>query len=246
MNSQAARWTKAALLVAAILVLVEAQFHLVRHFFRRGALDHREVATYTLAKYLNSKFSGKSAVILSNPFSTQPNQPAEVYRYEKAGIKGLQRGFGKNIAVAEIAYPEIRPEFFKDRRSVLIGAGTSTPLSYLVQDDALDRIAGRNPRAELFVSLIGLPVNVTGARAWADPSKRFALLLPDLRMVGDRRAILQAFTSGKIAAVVVNKPGAPADDAPPAPTPDAEFAARFLLITSDNAEAMLEAYPGVL
>ena len=183
-------WGSVFLLLAAILGLVEAQFHLFRGLFGPASLEHREIATQFLGEYLAAHYSGKKAVVLSNPFSTQPKQPREVYQYEKAGLRGLRRGLAKAVTIEEVAYPEIRPEFFRDRRSVPIDPGTSTPLSYIVAEDALDKIARQHPQAEILISLIGLPVNVLQTETWR-MGRKFALLLPDLRMLGNQSSIRQ-------------------------------------------------------
>jgi hypothetical protein len=201
-------WGSVSLLLAAIVGLLEAQFHLFRGWFTPTSLGHREIATQFLGEYLATHYSGKKVVVLSNPFSTQPGQPREVYQYEKAGLRGLQRGLGNTEAIEQVAYPEIRSAFLKDRRSVPIDPATTTPLSYVVTEDALDNIARQHPQAEIFVSLIGLPINVLQTETWR-AGRKFALLLPDLRMLGNQSSIRAAFLSGKIAAIVLNKPGAP-------------------------------------
>jgi hypothetical protein len=235
-------WGSVFLLLAAILGLVEAQFHLFRGLFGPASLEHREIATQFLGEYLAAHYSGKKAVVLSNPFSTQPRQPREVYQYEKAGLRGLRRGLAKAVTIEEVAYPEIRPEFFRDRRSVPIDPGTSTPLSYIVAEDALDKIARQHPQAEILISLIGLPVNVLQTETWR-MGRKFALLLPDLRMLGNQSSIRAAFQSGKIAAIVLNKPGSPPDDQPLGRDPKMEFTLRFLLVTPENVDQCLKAYP---
>lgn len=235
-------WARVLLLLAAIVGLVEAQFHLIRGLFGPASLGHREVATQFLGEYLATHYSGKKAVVLSNPFSTQPGQPREVYQYEKAGLRGLRRGLGNSVMIEQIAYPEIRPAFFNDRRSVPIDPATTTPLSYIVAEDALDKISRQHPQAEIFVSLIGLPINVLQTETWKT-GKKFALLLPDLHMLGGQSSIRAAFQSGKIAAIVLNKPGAPSDNQPLGRDPKMEFALRFLLVTPENVDQCLKAYP---
>ena len=235
-------WGSVLLLVAAILGLVEAQFHLFRSLFGPTSLGHREIATQFLGEYLATHYSGKKVVVLSNPFSTQPGQPREVYQYEKAGLRGLRCGLGNKVTIEQVAYPEIRPAFFKDRRSVPIDPATTTPLSYIVAEDALDKISRQYPQAEIFVSLIGLPINVLQTETWK-AGRKFALLLPDLRMLGDQSSIRAAFQSGKIAAIVLNKPGAPADNQPLGRDPKMEFSLRFLLVTPENVDQCLKAYP---
>jgi hypothetical protein len=235
-------WGTVLLLLAAILGLVEARFHLFRELSGSPSLGYREIATQFLGEYLAVHYSGKRAVVLANPFSTQPGQAREVYQFEKAGLRGLRRGLGSSVAIEQVAYPEIRPAFFKDRRTVPIDPASTTPLSYIVAEDALDKIARQHPQAEILVSLIGLPANVLQTETWKT-GRGFALLLPDLRMLGDQSSIRAAFQSGKIAAIVLNRPGAPPDDRPPGSDSKMEFALRFLLVTPENVDQCLKAYP---
>jgi hypothetical protein len=107
-------------------------------------------------------------------------------------------------------FPELRPECRQNLSSVYIDPATTTPLSYLVAPGALDAAVKEHPGARIIVSLIGVPVNLRQTRTWTTASgKSLALLLPDLRMVGNQADIRQALQSGQIAAMVLNKPGAP-------------------------------------
>src|SRR5262245_14314824 len=147
-------------LLAAVLWLVEAQFGIFRTVFGGGPLSTRELAMEHLGRHLATRYPGKSVVVLSNPFSQKPGQPNEVYRFEQAGLRGFKRGIGNSLQIEAVAFPEIKPEFLRNRASVFIDPRTTTPLSYLVNEDALDKIASTYPQAEIFVSLIGLPINV--------------------------------------------------------------------------------------
>jgi hypothetical protein len=238
------RWMAVLAFVAIVLGLVETQFHLLRKLCGGDPLTHREVAMEYLGRYLASQYPGKKVVVLSNPFSQESGHPREIYQFEKAGLRGLKRGLGKSVAIEAVVFPELKPGFVEDHGSVFIDPQTTTPLSYVVTDEALDKIAGAHPQAELLVSLIGLPLNVKQTEAWksANPTK-FALLLPDLRIVGDEDAIRDAISSGKIAAMVMNKPGAPAEDQPISKDSRMEFDRRFLLVNRDTIDRLLQAYP---
>jgi len=232
------------LLLAAAMGLLEAQFKIWRALSRNMPLGQRELATQRLGQYLAEHYAGKKAIILSNPFTQKPGQPREVYRFEKAGLRGLNRGLGTAVAIEAIVYPELRPEFHQNPAAVYIDPTTTTPLSYLVSNEALDAIAQQHPNAEIMVSLIGLPVNLRQTKTWIqDRGKTFALLLPDLRMVGDQAAIRLALHNRRIAAFVLNKPGAPPEDQPLGRDLTMEFDQRFLLITPETVDRYLKAYP---
>ncbi len=238
------RWITGLALVAILFALVEARFHIWKKLRGAGPLAQRELAMEYLGRYLASQYPGKRAVVLANPFSQKPGQPRDVYQFQRAALRGLRRGLGKSVVIESLAFPELKPGFVENRRSVFIDPATTTPLSYVVTDEALDRIAEAHPQAELLVSLIGLPVKVRQTETWkrANP-RRFALLLPDLRMLGDEGAVREAILSGKIAAIVMNKPGAPTEAQPMGGDSQMEFDRRFLLVNSDTLDRILRAYP---
>ena len=238
------KWIVGLAFLATVLGLVEAQFHLFRKLCGAGPLTQRELAMEYLGRYLASQCPGKKAVVLANPFSQKSGQPREVYQFEKAGLQGLQRGLGKSVVIEGVAFPELKPGFVENPRSVFIDPHTTTPLSYVVTDDALDKIAAAHPQAELMVSLIGLPLNVLQTETWKSGNpRRFALLLPDLRLVGDEGAVREAILSGKIAAFVMNKPGAPPEGQPMGKDSKMEFDRRFLLVNRDTIDRLLQLYP---
>jgi hypothetical protein len=211
-----AAWVVGSLAVLLLLVaLVEAQFHLLRNLLGGGPLGHRELATQFLGQYLASKYAGKKALVLSNPFANRPGQPRQVYQFEKAGLRGLRRGLGKAVEIERVVFPELKPGLLQNPHAAFIDPRSTTPLSFLIADDALDQVARQYPQAELLVSLIGLPVKVRQTETWKPTSRcKLALLLPDLRMVGDKAAIRESFQSGKLAAIILNKPAAPPEDQP--------------------------------
>ena len=228
----------------ALLGLVEAQFHIGRRLTGTHALGQRELATQFLGQHLAQHFPGYQVVVWSNPFSRASGQPREVYQFEKAGLRGLHRGLGTAVTIEAVVFPELRPECRQNLSSVYIDPATTTPLSYLVAPGALDAMVNEHPGARIIVSLIGLPVNLRQTRTWTTASgKSFALLLPDLRMVGNQADIRQALQSGQIAAVVLNKPGAPPEDLPLGRDLKMEFDQRFLLVTAENADSVLKAFP---
>ncbi len=237
--------SKATVLIIFAIPVIGMLFWLYpRAGVERAPLNHRELATRVMAEYLASHFAGQRAVIISNPFAQKKGQPPEIYAFEAAGIRGLNQGFGKSLAVEAVAFPDLRPEYQQKPDSVYVDPKTTTPLSYLIAEDAFDVLAKQHPACGLLVSLIGLPANLSRVELWRNPAgPKLALLLPDLRVIGDRTAIRSAVKSGQIAALVLNKPGAPAEDAPREKDRQAEFARRFLLVTPETVDELMRAYP---
>jgi hypothetical protein len=229
------------------LVLVAAGFAL--WFFLKpdpqgNAFRARKIATRGLADHLARSYPGKKALIVSNPFTLRQGTAKTIVEMEQAGIRGLREGFGKNVVVAAVAFPQLRPGTEDNPRALLAGVETPTPLSYLMTPAAFDELARRHADCELIVSLIGVPLEVSGTEAWKAPgAPRFALLLPDLKIIGDTEAIKSAMKSGKLTAFVLARPGASDDETAPGKDWKAEFEKRFLLVTADNVEHVMQAHP---
>ena len=91
------------------------------------------------------------------------------------------------------------------------------------------------------ISLVGLPAALKEVRCWQNEKPKFALLLPDLRFVGNAAAIQRAVQNGKLAAFVLAKPGAP--DSRAALKGPGEFDQRFILVTRENIDGVIADYP---
>src|SRR5262249_37322780 len=153
------------------------------------------------------------------------------------------KGFG-NAGQLRVVFPELRSEFNQNPQSVYIDPKTTTPLSYLVAENSFGALAKQSPDCEIIISLIGLPVGVTRSEIWRNASGlKFALLLPDWRVLGDRETVRSVFKAGKILAAVLNKPNAPPENAPVGSDVKTEFEQRFLLVTPENIDELCKAFP---
>ncbi|HZO85433.1 MAG TPA: hypothetical protein VFC26_09480 [Verrucomicrobiae bacterium] len=212
--------------IAFVLAAV-AVWYFTRDKEHMAAFRSREGATQLLAEYLARKFGGARVLVISNPF-TETGASSGTMKMENAGIEGLRKGFGDKT-VLKIAYPELKPAARSDPRSLLADPETPTPLSYLVADDAFDKLT---PGYDLAISLIGLPAALDKAQCWQNPGKpAFGLLLPDLRIVGTGADVRAAVKSGKLAAFVLAAPNA---------------ANQFLLVTPESIEQLTQQYPKLL
>jgi hypothetical protein len=195
-----------------------------------ASLTAREETMKALGASIARLRPGAKTLVLSNPFAKESGYLDTRSRHERAGIRGLREGLGRGAAV-EVAFPEIRPEYFQDPGSVLIPPDSRTPLSFLVRPESVEKLADARPDFGVIVSLIGLPVGVDQLRIWSQEDPRaFALLLPDLRVLGPPEKALEAFERGKLLAVVAEDPatGAP------------------LVVTRENAAETLRNQPRVL
>lgn len=231
-----------------LLVLLVAGVLAWRYFFgpspQRDAFRARALATRVLAGHLVKTRAGTRVLILSNPFTQRSGVAGDIVAMEEAGLRGLREGFGKQIPIGAIAFPDLKPEARSDPRSLILDTETPTPLSFLVTDESLDRLVQQHSGCDLIVSLIGLPAHLDAVQAWQAPgAPRFALLLPDLRLVGNLAAIKDALQKGKLAAFVLPKPGAPPANEPVTGDAAAEFARRFLLVTAESIADIAQRNP---
>lgn len=221
-------WLAAILLGIAALIFARLYFKATEETGQ--ALDARQEALQTLGAYLAALENVDCIQVLSNPFTQQSGQAREIHRFENAGIRGLEAGLGETIT-PRIVFPTIKPEYRDNPQSAVMPPDIKTPLSFLIDPASVDQLAQDAPDCSLFVSLIGLPAGVTQLATWKpDNPARFALLLPDLRVVGTKSRTVAAFKSGKIVAAVINDP----DTAEP------------ILVNADNIEQILQQTPNLL
>ena len=211
-----------------------------------NALHSREAAAHALAEYLAQTQPGKRALIVSNPFTQRKETAKAIREMEQAGIRGLRAGFGDRVTVAAVAFPELKPGARENPGALLAEVETTTPLSYLIAPDAFDKLAKQHPDCDLIVSLIGLPAELGQCESWqAAGAPKFALLLPDLRIVGDTAAVCSAVKSGKLAALVLARPR----ETDGSLVPGSEFKAGseqwFVLVTRESVDQVVWSYPGI-
>lgn len=210
---------------------------------RNRAAQHREIAARVLSDWLARQFPARRVIIVSNPFVALPGAAEEIRQFEQAALDGLSRGWGDRIQLRGVFPPALRPEALTQPERLPMDPETKTPLSFLQTDRAWDELLAQHPGTDVLVSLIGVPANLTALDLWQRPEPVLALLFPDLRMLGGWEGVAAAITSGKLAAVVMERPGSPPASAAPAKDDWAEFERRFLLITAENLDAVRAAYP---
>ncbi|MBE7503227.1 MAG: hypothetical protein HS113_23660 [Verrucomicrobiales bacterium] len=210
---------------------------------RNRAAQHREIAARVLGESLARQFPARRVIVVSNPFVALPGAAEEIRQFEQAALAGLSRGWGDRIQLLGVFPPALRPEALTHPERLPMDPETKTPLSFLQTDRAWDELLAQHPGADVLVSLIGVPANLAALELWQHPEPVLALLFPDLRMLGGWEGVEAAITSGKLAAVVMERPGSPPASAAPATDDWAEFERRFLLIIAENVGAVRAAYP---
>lgn len=194
---------------------------------KSAALEARQRAMEALGRSIAQSRPKGEVLVLSNPFTKDSGMFDPKAQFERAGIRGLRKGLG-DLPVT-VAYPEIRPEYLTDPQSVLIPPESRTPLSFLVRPGSVEQLADAHPECTVIVSLIGLPAGVDQGKLWhRDDPRTFALLLPDLRVLGSPGKVVEAFQQGKLLAVVADDglhPGEP------------------LIVTRENVSDVLQRQP---
>jgi hypothetical protein len=232
------------LLVCGVLAGLVGLWLFLKNKPQTHALQARSVATRVLAEYLVRVKAGQQVLVISNPFVRRPGVDSQVAATEAAGLRGLKEGFGSKLKMKAPVFPDLRSAAEQNPRAVAIDPETTTPLSFLVAEHAFDTLAEAHPDCDLIVSLIGVPVGLHGLRCWQTTgAPRFALLLPDLRLIGNLQAVRGALQGGKLVAFVLHKPGAPSAETGLSGRVQAEFDQRFLLVTAANIDRLVQNYP---
>lgn len=197
---------------------------------KSAALGARQHAMEMLGARIAKLRPDCKVLALSNPFTAKSGYLDEKRQYDQAGLRGLRKGLGGRSSVTAV-FPEVKPEFFANPQSILIPPDSRTPLSFLIRPASVDQLAEAHPECRVIVSLIGLPAGVDRLKVWDEKDTRcFALLLPDLRLLGPPASAVEAFRRGKLLAAVVedSRTGDP------------------LIVTKDNVEEVLKRQPNTL
>lgn len=235
---------KPALIFLALAIVGAAVWFFTRADSQGTALQTRELAARGLAEELVRSQFGSRVLVVSNPFTQRPDIAKAIADMEQAGLAGLRAGLGTKATIGAVAFPELRPEARENPAALLSDVATTTPLSFLMAPDAFDKLIKQHGDCAVVVSLIGLPAELNQCEAWNAPAPtKFALLLPDFRGIADAPAVIKAVKSGKLVAFVLPKLGAPASDAPVGKDWKAEFAKRFVLVTTANVEQVVATSP---
>jgi hypothetical protein len=208
---------------------------------QRQALVQRQAATFVLGKFLAAKYPAEKILIASNPFTQLSGRPPEIYQFENAGIDGFKKALGQKI-VFKVVFPELRHGAAEHPETLYVDPQSKTPLSFLVADDAFDRLFALNNDFHICATLIGLPSNLAATKSWQNPKLKYALLLPDWRLFGSPEAIRNAFRSEKIVAAVVNRPDVPVESKSAGLDYQRIFEEHFLLITPANCDELMNRY----
>jgi len=204
----------------------------------------RSLATWGLGDYLAKTHPDSKVLILANPFSTRPKMDQSVIDKEKSGIAGLESGFSNKMASVKVVYPTLISDAYASPRSLIPDNSVTTPLSFLFATNALIQLHDENPDHDLWISLVGLPVEISNQAIWKmEKGPRFALLLPDLRVIGGAEAVANVVRSGKVVAIVLTQQGRMFNTKSMSRDLRKEFDERYLIVSPENVDEIVEKYP---
>jgi len=201
------------------------------------ALARRELALERLGREIARRVPGARVLVVGNPFVGAPGAGRAIRDAEEAAVRGLRRGLEGGGEIVAVSHPRLRDGALEDPRRFPMPPGATTPLSYLTEPGAWDELRREHPQANVWVSLIGLPVDLASTEAWnAEDGPKWALFLPDLRIVGGPEEVRAAFGRQILAAVIPAR-GAPPDSEPLLPNREAEFQRGYELLTAPGEMA---------
>ena len=214
----------------------------------RLAGSRREMVIERLTAEALKAAPGAAVLTIGNPFAGLAGSDPSLREVEDASRRGVTRAVEKAGAkLAGSTVPRLREDAMRDPTSVPIPTGASTPISFMTERGAWDRIGSEFSGAGLWSSWVGLPAHLAETRAWVESGgPKWALYMPDLRLVGTREGVKEAFESGKLVAVVLARPGAPPESEAMLPDAQAEFDRRYVLVTRDRWEAVEREWPTLL
>lgn len=183
---------------------------------------YAKAAASTLAEHI-AKSKPKSVLVIASPNYKNNNR-------ETAIIESIKE-YLPDAKVDNLVSPKVR-----------LSAGTdpATPPPESLEDNTVtaaqfNDLLARNPKADMIICLIGLPLDVNNMEIWKQDGKIMAILFADVTML--RKAI----ASGKVIAVSF-KPGVRLDqEACPSDVKEA-FDRRYLLIDKNNIADVAKKY----
>jgi len=170
-------------------------------------LDSRYGAMQALGEFLRATDPNCKVLLLGNPFVQRPEASDKIKDHDVIGTEGLAAGLGNLQMSLRKVYPSILESYLDSPETVLIPANSKNPLSFIMDKHSVEALLKSHPDHSVVVSLVGLPLGIDKLDCWQDGSDvSFALLQPDLRILGSKKQILQDFARGKILAVVLQDP----------------------------------------
>lgn len=190
----------------------------------QNELKYAKATSVILGREIASQFANGNVLIIANNQYEKNKRQLELIEGLKEGMAGLT----KVLAVDTL-------KFKKD---------PNTPDDMIMMEDMMtskhfDELIAKYPKADVCVSLIGLPHDVHKMKVWTKDKPKVALLF------GEIFPLKKAIEAGKIVAAVSYRPGVKFSEEPAPNLPDKAFEKRYLLITPSNVKEIAKEYPSI-
>ena len=185
-----------------------------------------------LGDYLATNFSGHRVLLISNPVVESNREQQEEM------MNRLEATMGEKLNILARRSP-----LKLDVDAVLDESEGTEAEGLVFTADSFDLMQSMHPECNLIVSLIGLPRDYKNMKFWSmNPLERPKLVV----MFGDTYELKNAITMGYIAAIITyNRAYRPKIDDVIPPDYKEAFNKRFILITKDNVDEIVQEFPGI-
>ncbi len=246
-----ASWGRPVAIAGIAVVLVGVILYAVRSMGgsknTEGLLDReaafQRAAGKKLGLYLAEKYPGAKVVILGD--AKVGGAPPRVSPL----VEGFKEAVGTKMTVVAEVNPDIPAEKAKGFMAEMPqegpapgeeGAHMMPPLEFWYTAKVFDDLIGKQSGYDILVTTIGLPQDAGKSRVLKDKSRPKIAILNGT--IYDLRA---AFTPDMIVAAVTYNPKAVYDDKPVPKNVDDAFNKRYLLVTPENLQQVMQANQGI-
>lgn len=242
-HKQGAGWGQPLAVVGAILAIIAALWGIKRTIagddrkeLRARELAYQRLETRVLGKYIAANFSGKKVVIVKDSmrYAAATSTGAEV---SDEPLAGLKEGLGSAVTIVK----EILPNNPSAPKQAPAGAPAGMPPMMMPQEmwyttALLAKDLPAESSYDIIIFMSGMPSDTL-----AGGSKIKNLLgKKKIAMVGGAlRLYPQMFQKGYAVAAAIYNPKADYDDAPMPSNEQKAFDRRFLLITQENYQQIV-------
>jgi hypothetical protein len=211
-----------------------------RRVFQVRERQYQHIGYKRLGREVAERHPGaKIMIIRYQPYDEQPslNQGAKRSPMADLQLTALKEGIGSACTI--LAVEEVRAEM--DHYMWEGNTRNSPSTKALYSAKLFDALVKKHKEATVVIALAGLPVDMKKMAIWqeTDPKKRPALILVDVTTHNLKKALRKGF----ISAIMLNNFKPTSLDSPVPSDEDVAFNNRFLFITPENLEAMMEKYP---
>ncbi len=204
--------------------------------------QYQEVIGEKIGNMLAEDFSGGHVLVIA---ASEDGGPY---------LKGLEQGGGD-----QLSFEVVTPDYQQFRQQMMQEADIPPEemeameefmmedLEMLMSADLMDStIARASQEPDAIVTTIGLPFNHTEMRLWRQRNHSPMIIASDMAHIVDMGDLTRRINRGQVAAMVMRKPDVGMELESIPRDVDEAFNQRYILVTRDNLENMMQQYPELL